>query len=173
MQPASPSSPLSFTASMSGLQPIPQDDVLRVATTSPPPGAREPRARRPLPGGPRGPTQKTSIHNLRQLPDIPVVGPSSISASATNVNFTNPSLPIEVSGSYNISFKYCAPPRSRGVRDRTIHILAHGGSYTKTYWDWPQQPRNYSYVRQALVHGFHTLTYDRLGVCNRLQSTRT
>ncbi|MFF5988764.1 alpha/beta hydrolase [Prauserella flavalba] len=47
--------------------------------------------------------------------------------------------------------------------DRAVQVLLHGGSYNHTYWDWPFQPENYSYVKAATEAGFVTLTLDRLG----------
>jgi len=44
-----------------------------------------------------------------------------------------------------------------------VDVLMHGGSYNKTYWDWPQQPELYSYVDKTLQAGRATFAYDRLG----------
>lgn len=34
------------------------------------------------------------------------------------------------------------------------------------YWDLPYHDFNYSYIDNALSHGYHTLSYDRLGIGN-------
>ena len=42
------------------------------------------------------------------------------------------------------------------------------------YWDIPFHNYNYSYVDNALSHGYHTLSYDRLGwATHRTASPRT
>ena len=46
---------------------------------------------------------------------------------------------------------------------RTLQVLLHGASYNHTYWDWPQDPAQYSYVRYATAAGFSTLNLDRVG----------
>lgn len=50
------------------------------------------------------------------------------------------------------------------LRNKTIQILLHGGTYDRNYWDFPLQPARYSYVRWATGAGFATLNVDRLGV---------
>jgi pimeloyl-ACP methyl ester carboxylesterase len=42
-------------------------------------------------------------------------------------------------------------------------VLTAGATYNGTYWDWPQQPARYSYVRKTLGAGRATVSYDRLG----------
>lgn len=49
------------------------------------------------------------------------------------------------------------------VTARTPLQILHGGTYDHAYWDWPFQPRRYSYVEQATRQGFATLNLDRLG----------
>ncbi|WP_410576191.1 alpha/beta hydrolase [Amycolatopsis sp. lyj-108] len=44
-----------------------------------------------------------------------------------------------------------------------VQVLLHGGTYDRSYWDWPYQPRRYSYVDSATRVGFATLNIDRLG----------
>jgi len=55
-------------------------------------------------------------------------------------------------------------PSAASPRSSVVQLLIHGGTYGKDYWDWPQSPRQYSYVRAALHAGFATLAVDRLGV---------
>jgi pimeloyl-ACP methyl ester carboxylesterase len=51
----------------------------------------------------------------------------------------------------------------------TVQLLVHGGTYNRTYWDFPYQPEHYSYVRAATAAGYATLAIDRVGYG---QSTR-
>ncbi|MGY6657083.1 alpha/beta hydrolase [Amycolatopsis sp. TRM77291] len=44
-----------------------------------------------------------------------------------------------------------------------VQVLLHGGTYDRDYWDWPYQPRRYSYVDSATRAGYATLNLDRLG----------
>ncbi len=46
---------------------------------------------------------------------------------------------------------------------KTVQLLVPGGAYTHVYWDWPGQPRTYSYVDYATRHGYATLNLDKLG----------
>jgi pimeloyl-ACP methyl ester carboxylesterase len=62
-----------------------------------------------------------------------------------------------------ISGTLCTPVSWSGG-ERQIDVLVHGGSYNQTYWDWPQDPSTYSYVRRASADGRATFAYDRLGV---------
>lgn len=62
-----------------------------------------------------------------------------------------------------ISGTLCTPASWSGS-ERQVDVLVHGGSYNQTYWDWPQDPASYSYVRRALADGRATFAYDRLGV---------
>jgi pimeloyl-ACP methyl ester carboxylesterase len=45
----------------------------------------------------------------------------------------------------------------------TVDVLVPGGTYTRSYLDWPLQPELYSYVGHALVAGRATFALDRLG----------
>ncbi|KAJ5579870.1 uncharacterized protein N7459_005855 [Penicillium hispanicum] len=68
-----------------------------------------------------------------------------------------------VSGEYNLATQYCMPDNAVG-KDATVQVLTHGIGFDKTYWDLPYNDYNYSYVEYALSRGYHTLSYDRLGV---------
>ncbi|KAJ5105263.1 hypothetical protein NUU61_002610 [Penicillium alfredii] len=68
-----------------------------------------------------------------------------------------------VSGHYNISAQYCVPKQAKG-NGHTLQILTHGIGFDKTYWDLPYNNYNYSYVDHALSRGYHTFSYDRLGI---------
>ncbi|KAJ5156429.1 hypothetical protein N7492_009232 [Penicillium capsulatum] len=68
-----------------------------------------------------------------------------------------------VHGRYQISAQYCSPDEAPNS-GQTLQILSHGVGFDKTYWDLPYNNFNYSYVDHALSQGYHTLSYDRLGV---------
>ena len=57
--------------------------------------------------------------------------------------------------------QFCA--RGRLTDLTPVQILIHGGTYNHSYWDWPYQPKTYSYVDAATRQGFATLNIDRLG----------
>jgi pimeloyl-ACP methyl ester carboxylesterase len=46
---------------------------------------------------------------------------------------------------------------------RTVQLLVHGATYTRTAWNWPQNPATYSYVQDAVNAGYATFAVDRLG----------
>ncbi|KAL4809580.1 Alpha/Beta hydrolase protein [Aspergillus unguis] len=71
-----------------------------------------------------------------------------------------------VNGTYKISTQYCAPEHTSGNASNVLQILTHGIGFDKTYWDLPYHAFNYSYIDNALAHGYHTLSYDRIGVGN-------
>ncbi|KAE8360860.1 hypothetical protein BDV27DRAFT_167404 [Aspergillus caelatus] len=67
-----------------------------------------------------------------------------------------------VSGTYKISTQYCKPDAVTPGAGPVLQILTHGFAFDKAYWDLPYNNFNYSYVDNALSHGYHTLSYDRL-----------
>ncbi|GAB1214028.1 hypothetical protein ATERTT37_003184 [Aspergillus terreus] len=72
-----------------------------------------------------------------------------------------------VTGRYRLSTQYCMPSNTTNVGGApTLQILTHGIGYDKLYWDLAFNNYNYSYVENALSHGYHTLSYDRLGIGN-------
>lgn len=60
---------------------------------------------------------------------------------------------------WTVSGTYCEPWRHNGAAD----VLTHGATYTRSYWDWPQQPGTYSYVNKTLAAGRVVVAYDRIG----------
>jgi pimeloyl-ACP methyl ester carboxylesterase len=44
-----------------------------------------------------------------------------------------------------------------------VDILLHGATYNSTYWNWPVETNQYSYVNDTLLAGRATFTYDALG----------
>ncbi len=53
--------------------------------------------------------------------------------------------------------------------DRTVQVLVSGTSYSHTYWDFPYQPENYSYVDALTQAGYATFNFDRIGIGNSSQ----
>ncbi|EIN11858.1 hypothetical protein PUNSTDRAFT_111881 [Punctularia strigosozonata HHB-11173 SS5] len=79
-------------------------------------------------------------------------------------NYTNDILTgyATVRGRFNISAEFCVPTSSV-QRKKTVQFLIHGLSFDKRYWDWPIDPRKYSYVDVATdVFGYSTFSVDRL-----------
>src|SRR5688500_2871574 len=54
--------------------------------------------------------------------------------------------------SWKIASTYCQPWHW-GQGKRQIDVLTHGATYKSTYWDWPQNPNLYSYVKKTLGAG--------------------
>ena len=49
------------------------------------------------------------------------------------------------------------------LQTRTVQVLVSGGSYDHTYWDFPTQPDQYSYLRYAANAGYAVFNFDRIG----------
>src|SRR5579871_5834904 len=62
---------------------------------------------------------------------------------------------------YNVATWLCWQGSLTG---KTVQLLVHGYTYDHTYWDFPYQYPNYSYVTAAVQAGYATLDFDRLGV---------
>ena len=62
--------------------------------------------------------------------------------------------------SYTVSGRLCVPS---GQQPETVQLLLHGATYSRTYWDWDQDPGRYSYVAAATSAGYATLAVDRIG----------
>lgn len=45
----------------------------------------------------------------------------------------------------------------------TVQVLVHGGTYDRSYWDFPYKPERYSYTLAATRAGYSTLNIDRIG----------
>lgn len=63
---------------------------------------------------------------------------------------------------YTIAGTLCTPT-AWAPGTHTLDILVPGGMYNRTYWSWPQNPSQYSYVYRTLQAGRATFNYDRLG----------
>ncbi|KAI0840743.1 Alpha/Beta hydrolase protein [Hypoxylon sp. FL0890] len=66
-----------------------------------------------------------------------------------------------ISGTYTIGATYCEPDSGPGS---ALQILTHGVAFDRSYWDFPAQDHNYSYVNAALSRNYSTFAYDRLGL---------
>lgn len=67
-----------------------------------------------------------------------------------------------VTGDYKLAATYCEAQEPSAPD--ALQILTHGVGFDRSYWDYPYNDFNYSYVRDAVEHGYSTLTWDRLGV---------
>jgi pimeloyl-ACP methyl ester carboxylesterase len=61
---------------------------------------------------------------------------------------------------YNVAGWLCVNGSPAG---KTVQVLVHGFTYDHRYWDWPESPQTYSYVRSATDAGYVTFAYDRIG----------
>lgn len=76
---------------------------------------------------------------------------------------TTAELPVAPSAgqakSWNVSTTLCVPVGGASE----IDVMVHGGTYNGSYWNWPVQPDQYSYVRRTVNSGRAALYYDRPG----------
>ncbi len=84
--------------------------------------------------------------------------PATADAACTDTTFSVRTGPL--SGPYTVAGTLCrkADPRN----DDTLLITSHGATYNRLYWDWPQDPATYSFVRN-MVGGASILNVDLLG----------
>ncbi|KAK2027449.1 alpha/beta-hydrolase [Colletotrichum zoysiae] len=67
-----------------------------------------------------------------------------------------------VGGTYQLASTYCHPNSGPG---RVLQILTHGIGFDRSYWDFPANNYNYSYVGPAVDdYGYSTFSWDRLGI---------
>ncbi|OBR16359.1 Ctr copper transporter family protein [Colletotrichum higginsianum IMI 349063] len=105
-------------------------------------------------------------------------GVYNISAPETNVDVTNIMIGLStqsndfsadyfvgyanVSGTYQLALTYCEPDSGPG---RVLQILTHGVGFDRSYWDFPANGYNYSYVAPVVDdHGYSTFSWDRVGI---------
>jgi pimeloyl-ACP methyl ester carboxylesterase len=91
----------------------------------------------------------------------------ALNATDQGRNFTDDALIgfQDVTGTYNISAKYCRPDTDT-FSNPTVQVLSHGIGFDKSYWDLPINAYNYSYTDNALSNGYHTVAIDRFGIGN-------
>ena len=71
---------------------------------------------------------------------------------------------ILVSGSYNLSVRYCQPGEEMANKDdNALQVLVHGASFSKIMWDFPYQREKYSWVKRMNEEGYPTLAVDLIG----------
>ncbi|KLO15178.1 hypothetical protein SCHPADRAFT_825102 [Schizopora paradoxa] len=85
---------------------------------------------------------------------------------ASNISETSTDGMQNISGTYTINAQYCVPPpeSQQDSKSSTVQFLIHGVGFDKSYWDFPYDPANYSYVQAANMAGYTTFAIDRLGV---------
>ncbi|KAM0206416.1 hypothetical protein ACHAPA_003612 [Fusarium lateritium] len=92
-----------------------------------------------------------------------------VASFSVNLARQDPPFPMQVqkglkniTGNYELAATYCEPDAGPGEE---LQILTHGIGFDRSYWDFPYNGYNYSYVARAVdEHGYSTLTWDRLGV---------
>ncbi|KAI4745867.1 alpha/beta-hydrolase [Aureobasidium sp. EXF-12298] len=112
--------------------------------------------------------------NARQaIFDVPTLE-SNLDAVKFSLDFTNIGMNYTdvvttgfqtVTGSYNISAKYCKP-QGDNKANPTVQVLTHGIGFDKSYWDLSYNNYNYSYIDVAVAAGYHTVSIDRFGIGN-------
>jgi hypothetical protein len=90
---------------------------------------------------------------------------SSAYASGANPLCKPVQLPVALAAGQpldqTISGTLCKPLWWDGTHE--IDVLAHGGTYNRSYWDYPYHNLRYSYVKDTLAAGRATFAYDALG----------
>ncbi|GKT56797.1 alpha/beta-hydrolase [Colletotrichum tofieldiae] len=67
-----------------------------------------------------------------------------------------------VGGTYHLASTYCEPDSGPG---RVLQVLTHGIGFDRSYWDFPANGYNYSYVGPVVDdYGYSTFSWDRLGI---------
>ncbi|KAH0397891.1 alpha/beta-hydrolase, partial [Aureobasidium melanogenum] len=112
--------------------------------------------------------------NARQAVfDVPTLE-SNLDAVKFSLDFTNIGMNYTdvvttgfqtVTGSYNISAKYCMPEGDNSTNP-VVQVLTHGIGFDKSYWDLSYNNYNYSYIDVAVAAGYHTVSIDRFGIGN-------
>jgi pimeloyl-ACP methyl ester carboxylesterase len=90
----------------------------------------------------------------------PAVAQASSTCQSMQVPVSLPDIPNAM-----LYGELCLPD---GETPSTVQLLVHGGTYNHHYWDFPEDPNKYSYVRKALEDGDGSATFnvDRLGAGN-------
>ncbi len=82
-------------------------------------------------------------------------------SSGTCKSFNVPvALATGQSRQYTIYGQLCNPA---GGASKAVQLLVPGATYGHVYWDFPYQPRTYSYVRALNAAGYSTFNIDRIG----------
>jgi pimeloyl-ACP methyl ester carboxylesterase len=96
----------------------------------------------------------------------PTVRPAAAQTTATQVPMVCGDYTLSVTlapGNPN-TFHVVGTLCSQGpLAGKTVHLLLHGSTYARYYWDFPYQTTHYSYVRAATSSGYATFNLDRIG----------
>jgi pimeloyl-ACP methyl ester carboxylesterase len=87
----------------------------------------------------------------------------AVPASAARASCNAMTFPVTVATltqASSVSGTLCR--KTNGANDRTVVITAHGATYNRSYWDWPQKPQSYSLIRR-LLPSVSVLNIDLLG----------
>jgi pimeloyl-ACP methyl ester carboxylesterase len=86
----------------------------------------------------------------------------SLASSGIDCEEVTAQVPIDEGGpsDHLIAGTLC---RRSGSTPDTVQLLVHGGTYNRSYWDWPTHSPYYSYVRAAAAVGYATLSIDNVG----------
>ena len=60
-----------------------------------------------------------------------------------------------------VAATWCAPRNGPARAD--VDVLVPGSTYTRAYWNWPQDPARYSYLARTVAAGRGVLAIDRIG----------
>ncbi|KAI9823957.1 MAG: hypothetical protein M1819_001109 [Sarea resinae] len=116
----------------------------------------------------------TATSLIAQFPDSALANltdsSSVVAAIDTLAAKINSTVHTDVTGTYNISARYCEPNVTIADRKSSIQLLGHGITYTKNYWsalgEPGYEPEQYSWIRHASANGYPTLSIDRVGYGN-------
>ncbi|KFA66079.1 hypothetical protein S40285_08137 [Stachybotrys chlorohalonatus IBT 40285] len=108
-------------------------------------------------------TSRNGVFNLEAPTTQIDVTDFFLQLSYQGVNYTEKILQdyATISNTYSLAATYCQPDAGPG---KTLQILTHGIGFDRSYWDLSFNNYNYSYVVDAVDHGYSTFAWDRLGV---------
>jgi alpha-beta hydrolase superfamily lysophospholipase len=85
-------------------------------------------------------------------------------ADGTTVKCETRSVPVTLSDADPTPYQIVGWLCWRGsTGSKPVEVLVPGFTYDHTYWDFPRQPEQYSYVAAATAAGYVTFAIDRLG----------
>ncbi len=90
--------------------------------------------------------------------------PAAGAAAAGPLLCSDTALDVTLAPGETTTYQVVGTLCSRGsAAGKTVQLLLHGSTYARYYWDFPYQPRRYSYVRKATRRGYATFNLDRIG----------
>jgi pimeloyl-ACP methyl ester carboxylesterase len=100
-------------------------------------------------------------------------GLSSKMAAATCVTLRLPvALAKDKPADQVVEAHYCQPG-NWAMGPHQLDVLTAGAGYNSSYYDWPEQSDQYSYVKKTLAAGRATLNYDRIAAGNSSRPVST